>query len=190
MHLDDLSEELGKKLTSYSRQVLMAYITDHKTLPALTDSALLQEKAGIFCTLRKFGQLRGCIGYPYPTNKLGDALVKATIQSAVEDPRFPQVTAKELKDIEIELTVLTPPELITVTTYQEYYNKIEIGKDGLIIEHEGRRGLFLPQVPVEQHWTIDEYLEGICHKAYLSSNSWKDIHNTKLYKFQGKIFEE
>ena len=190
MQLDDLSEELGKKLTSYSRQVLTSYINDRKTLPALTESPLLQEKAGIFCTLRKFGNLRGCIGYPYPTNQLGDALVKATIQSAVEDPRFPQVSAKELKDIEIELTVLTPPELIIVTKYEDYYEKINIGQDGLIIEQKGRRGLLLPQVPVEQHWTIDEYLEGICHKAYLSSDSWKDIHNTKLYKFHGKIFEE
>ena len=190
MHLDDLSDELGKKLTSYSRQVLESYLTDHKTLEPLTDSPVLLEKAGIFCTLRKFGQLRGCIGYPYPTFPLGNALVKATIQSAVDDPRFPQVTASELKDITIELTVLTPPQLISVSKFEDYYEKIKIGEDGLIIEHKGQRGLLLPQVPIEQHWTIDEYLKGICHKAYLSSNSWKDIQKTKLYKFNGKIFEE
>ena len=190
MLLEDLSEELGKKLTVYSRNVLNSYINDHKTIEPLLEPSILKEKSGIFCTLRKFGNLRGCIGYPYPTHPLGEALVKATIQSAVEDPRFPQVTSKELKDIEIELTVLTPPQLITVSKFEEYYEKIKIGEDGLIIEHKGRRGLLLPQVPVEQHWTIDEYFEGICHKAYLSSNSWKDIQNTKLYKFNGKIFEE
>ena len=74
--------------------------------------------------------------------------------------------------------------------FKEYYDKINIGRDGLIIEHRGHRGLFLPQVPVEQHWTIDEYLEGICNKAFLPSDVWKDIEKTKLYKFQGKIFEE
>ena len=190
MHLGDLSNELGKKLTTYSRQVLKSYINEHKKLDALTDPAILLEKAGIFCTLRKFGNLRGCIGYPYPTFALGDALVKATIQSAVDDPRFPQVTANELQDITIELTILTPPELITVTKFEDYYQKIKLGEDGLIIEHKGQRGLLLPQVPTEQHWTIDEYLEGICHKAYLSPNSWKNINDTKLYKFNGKIFEE
>lgn len=190
MQLTDLSDDLGKKLTSYSRLVLTSYIKDHKELEPLLDSKMLQEKSGVFCTLRKYGQLRGCIGYPYPSHPLGEALVKATIQSGVEDPRFPAVTEKELKDITIELTILTPPELIKVNKFEDYYNEITIGVDGLIIEHKGRRGLLLPQVPVEQHWTIDEYLEGICHKAYLSTNAWKDIENTKLYKFSGKIFEE
>lgn len=190
MQLEDLSEELGKKLTSYSRQVLNSYINEDKTLQALLDPPILKEKSGIFCTLRKFGNLRGCIGFPYPTYALGDALVKATIESAVDDPRFPQVTSKELKDITIELTVLTPPELITVTKFEDYYDKIKIGEDGLIIEQRGRRGLLLPQVPVEQHWNLDDYLEGICQKAYLSSTAWKDISSTKLYKFKGKIFEE
>lgn len=190
MNFQDLSEELGKKLTGYSRQVLNSYINDHKTLPPLTDPIILQEKAGIFCTLRKFGNLRGCIGFPYPTYTLGEALVKATIYSAVEDPRFSKVSSKELKDIEIELTVLTPPQLITVTNYEEYYDAIKIGRDGLFIDHSGQTGLFLPQVPVEQHWTIEEYLEGICNKAYLPIDTWKNLESTKLYKFQGKIFKE
>lgn len=190
MQLTDLSDDLGKKLTSYSRSVLTAYIRNDKTLEPLFEPVLLKDKAGIFCTLRKFGQLRGCIGYPYPSHPLGEALVKSTIQAAVDDPRFPTVTAKELTDITIELTVLTPPELITVTKYEDYYDKIKIGLDGLIIERHGQRGLLLPQVPVEQHWDIDQYLEGICYKAYLRSDAWKDIESTKLYKFNGKIFEE
>ena len=190
MLLTDLSDDFGKKLTIYSRSVLTSYIVDRKTLEPLLDSSLLKEKAGIFCTLRKFGQLRGCIGYPYPSHPLGEALVKSTIQAAVEDPRFPAVTSKELTDISIELTILTPPELIAVSTYEEYYDKIKIGLDGLIIDSHGHRGLLLPQVPVEQHWDIDQYLEGICHKAYLRSDAWKDIKSTKLYKFNGKIFEE
>ena len=191
MKLDDLSNELGKKLTDYSRKTINTYFIELKTLEPLYDPVILQEKAGIFCTLRKFGQLRGCIGYPYPSNPLGEALVQSTIQAAVEDPRFQPVTGKELKDITIELTVLTPPELIKISSsYKEYYDKIKIGVDGLIIEQRGRRGLLLPQVPVEQHWTIDEYLEGICHKAYLASDAWKDTTATKLYKFQGRIFEE
>jgi hypothetical protein len=190
MLLDDLSDELGKILTSYSRRVLNSYLSEHITLPFLSDPPVLKEKSGIFCTLRKFGQLRGCIGFPYPTHPLGEAHVKSTLQAAVDDPRFPAVSFKELSDITIELTVLTPPQLISVQKFEDYYEQIKIGLDGLIIEHKSRRGLLLPQVPVEQHWDIDDYLEGICQKAYLSPETWKNVQSTKLYKFNGKIFDE
>lgn len=190
MKNEELTPAVGKKLVDYSRKVLEAKIQNGTELEALQKPELLLEKAGIFCTLRINDQLRGCIGYPYPTHMLGEALVKATIQSALEDPRFRPVQQDELEKIEIELTVLTPPELITVKTYQDYYNEIKIGRDGLIIEKGGRRGLLLPQVPVEQHWDIDAYLEGICRKAYLPADAWKDTHYVKLYKFQGVIFNE
>ena len=190
MKLIDLSNDLGTKLTSYSRKVLEEYINNSRTLEPLFNPEILEEKAGIFCTLRKNKQLRGCIGFHYPSHKLGDALVKSTIQAAVHDPRFNPVKPSELNQIEIELTVLTPPELIKVRDSDEYVKIIKIGIDGLIIESGQRRGLLLPQVPVEQQWTIEEFLEGICHKAYLDSNAWQDIKNTKLYKFNGKIFEE
>jgi uncharacterized protein (TIGR00296 family) len=150
----------------------------------------LKEKCGIFCTLRKNDQLRGCIGFPYPTHPLGEALVKSTIQAAAHDPRFQRVNASELKEIKIELTILTPPELIIVSHPKEYFKEIEIGRDGLVVESKHNRGLLLPQVPVEQDWSIQEFLEGICQKAYLPKDAWMDIDHVKLYKFQGKIFHE
>ena len=190
MKFEDLTPAIGETLVNYSRKVLEEIIRNDKELASMDEPELVREKAGIFCTLRLNGQLRGCIGYPYPSHQLGEALVKATIQSATDDPRFNPVTVNELKDIELELTILTPPEIILVSKYQEYYDKIEIGKDGLIIERGNHRGLLLPQVPVEQRWDIDKYLQGICHKAYLPSDSWKEIDQVKLYKFQGVIFEE
>jgi uncharacterized protein (TIGR00296 family) len=190
MELEDLTPSIGETLVKYSRRVLEDRIRLGKELDPLTEPDLLLENAGIFCTLRINNQLRGCIGYPYPTHKLGLALVKATIQAALDDPRFKQVQEHELNEIDIELTILTPPSLIKVNDFHEYYKKINLGRDGLIIETENRRGLLLPQVPVEQHWDLDQFLEGICRKAYLNPDSWKDTKMVRLYKFQGAIFQE
>jgi len=190
MKLDELSSALGSRLTSYSRKVLEAYIEREETLDPLLDLDILKEKTGIFCTLRKNNRLRGCIGFPYPTHQLGEALVKSTIQAAVQDPRFKKVKIVELADINIELTVLTPPELITVSSSDDILKKINLGVDGLIIDSGNNKGLLLPQVPIEQNWTIHEYLEGICLKAFLPRDSWKDTEKVKLYNFQGRIFEE
>lgn len=191
MKLEDLTPDFGKKLIKYSRQVLNEYIQNEKTLDSLLDEDILKKKAGIFCTLRINEQLRGCIGYPYPSHKLGEVLVKSTIQAAVNDPRFNRVVKSDLKNIKIELTILTQPRLISVANSEEYLKSITIGLDGLIIESgNNNRGLLLPQVPIEQKWDVQAYLEGICQKAYLPKDAWKDVNKVKLFAFQGKIFEE
>ena len=132
--------------------------------------------------------LRACIGYPAPIMPLGEAIAMSAI-GAVHDPRFPTLTPREAAECLFEVTVLTPPEEVHYSSHEELKASIVIGRDGLMIEHMGRRGLFLPQVPVEQGWDIDEYLGHICLKAGLRYNDWK-AGRPVLYTFRGEIFDE
>ncbi|MFX1233085.1 MAG: TIGR00296 family protein, partial [Promethearchaeota archaeon] len=153
------------------------------------------ENYGAFVTLNRYNvsgnPLRGCIGYIEPTYPLYDVIHKVSISAAVEDPRFPSVEIEEMDEIVIEISILTPPKLIKVKDSKEYLDKIEIGRDGLIIEKGMRRGLLLPQVPIEhgRNWDVETFLKHTCNKAWLSDDAWKE-ENTKVYSFQAIIFEE
>ena len=133
--------------------------------------------------------LRGCIGLPYPTKPLIDAVVEASESSAFSDPRFPPVRANEIKRLTIEISVLTPPELVKVNDPEEYPQRIKVGRDGLIIGKGWRRGLLLPQVPVEWGWNSVEFLSQCCVKAGLSSSEWRK-QDTEVYRFQAILFKE
>jgi uncharacterized protein (TIGR00296 family) len=153
----------------------------------------LHQKCGVFVTLnvlRGEGKaLRGCIGYPEPRLPLVEATVLSAINSATGDPRFPPLTTEELERVVIEVSVLTPPVLITVKTPTEYVAQVEVGKDGLIVERGVFKGLLLPQVPVEWEWNTEEFLTQCCMKAGLSPDAWL-IEGTKIYKFSCVIARE
>ena len=104
---------------------------------------------------------------------------------------FDYAALGDMEHIVIELSILTPPRLIEVNEPKEYLNKIKIGRDGLIAERGGRRGLLLPQVPVDhdRNWDVETFLHHTCNKAWLPDDSWKD-KNTKIYSFQAILFEE
>jgi uncharacterized protein (TIGR00296 family) len=149
----------------------------------------LNEKRGVFVTIyKKSKELRGCIGLPYPELPLIEGLIEAAIQ-ACKDPRFSPLSKEELKDVFIEVSILSEPEFVKIKNSKEYTEKIELGKHGLIIKNGIFSGLFLPQVPVEQNWSIDEYLENLCYKAGLTSDAWLDSFS-KIFKFETKIFSE
>jgi uncharacterized protein (TIGR00296 family) len=116
---------------------------------------------------------------------------RVSISSATEDPRFPSVSLEEMNQIVIELSILTPPELVMVNDPNEYLEKIVIGRDGLIVERGMRRGLLLPQVPIDhdRNWDVKTFLSHTCQKAWLSADSWEDLE-TKIYSFQAILFEE
>ncbi|MHA2180877.1 MAG: TIGR00296 family protein, partial [Promethearchaeota archaeon] len=135
--------------------------------------------------------LRGCIGYIEPTYSLFEVIHRVSINSAIEDPRFPSVTHEEMENIVIELSILTPPKLISVNDPDEYINKIVIGRDGLIAERGPRRGLLLPQVPIDhgRNWDVETFLSHTCSKAFLAPDAWKDL-KTKISSFQAILFEE
>jgi len=148
------------------------------------DEYNFKEKQGCFVTIKKNGELRGCIGFPMPVISLNEAIFQAARAAAFEDPRFPPLQESELKEIKIEVSILTVPKQIE----PPYEEKIEIGKDGLIVKNKSS-GLLLPQVPVEWKWDKKEFLEHCCEKAGLSKDAYKD-KGTIVETFQAEIFEE
>ena len=146
-----------------------------------------EARSGAFVTLTIDGELRGCIGYPLPIYPLWQAVSRAAVAAAVEDPRFPPLTESELEKISIEVSVLSVPELVQIKEPSEYLTNIEIGKDGLVIESGYHSGLLLPQVASEYNWGVEEFLENLCQKAGLQANAWR-AHEVKIYKFQAQIF--
>jgi len=187
--------EDGKFLITLARKSILNYLTFNKLLSQPEDTpAKFLELSGVFVTLNKPDEqgnkkLRGCIGFPTPIYSLVQATIEAAKSAAVSDPRFPAVEIEEMKEILIEVTILTPPKLLEIKDPKEYLKKIKIGRDGLIVKSGGRSGLLLPQVPVEWNWTVEEFLEHTCGKAWLSGNCWKDL-STEIYSFSGIIYQE
>ena len=193
---EPFSVEDGKLLIQFARENIENYLKQSKRIPV--PEVIKQKfgtKYGAFVTLNTHNGsgnlLRGCIGYIEPIYSLYDVIHKVSVSSATEDPRFPSVTLKEMDNIIIELSILTPPKLIEVDDPKEYLEQIVIGRDGLIAEKGMRRGLLLPQVPVDhdRNWTVEEFLNQTCKKAWLSPDAWQD-KNIKIYSFRAILFEE
>jgi hypothetical protein len=146
-------------------------------------SPALTQLLGAFVTLRNDDELRGCIGYTGQDLPLYLVVMKMAPSAAFHDPRFFPVSERELKDITIELSVLSSLSPVTST------GDIEIGVHGLVIEKGFSTGLLLPQVPVEQGWDRDEYLVGLCRKAGLPSDAWMD-DDTRLSWFTANVFSD
>ncbi|MDH5753644.1 MAG: TIGR00296 family protein [Candidatus Bathyarchaeota archaeon] len=189
-----LSLEEGKFLVQLARNAVEKYLKSKKriSVPEGTSEKLLQP-CGVFVTINtirhKEKELRGCIGYPYPTTPLAQAVIETAISSATEDPRFYSLSLSELDTVVFEVSVLTPPQIIIVKKPNEYPSKIKVGEDGLIVEKGMFKGLLLPQVPVEWKWDEEEFLCQCCIKAGLPPDCWL-LKDTKIYKFQAIIFEE
>jgi len=150
--------------------------------PAETSDALSQER-GAFVTLKENGQLRGCIGYSAPLKPLCLTVRDVAAYAAVQDSRFRPVGESELGKLEYEISVLSPLRRVLDV------NQIQIGPHGLVLKKGEDEGLFLPQVPVEQHWDRMTYLEELCHKAGLPSGAWKDP-GADLFRFTAVVFGE
>ena len=184
-----MNSEDGATAVRVAREALYAEASDEGYRPSGLSEAF-SEPSGAFVTVSEYPshELRACIGYPVPVMPLGETIVRAA-QGAVYDPRFPRLTPDEVDECLVEVTVLTPPVDIDYKDLDDLKSQITIGRDGLIIECNGRRGLFLPQVPVEQGWNMEQYLTGICMKAGLRGSEWR-TGRASFQKFQGEIFEE
>jgi len=189
-----LSQEEGEYIVKLARKAAEEYLKNGRIItPSKEASPKLRERCGVFVTISKVKneekELRGCIGYPYPTTPLAQAVIESAINSATRDPRFHPMALRELGDVVFEVSILTPPEEVTATDTRKYPSKIHVGQDGLIVECRGYKGLLLPQVPVEWRWDSEEFLCQCCIKAGLPPDSWL-LKETKVYKFQAIIFEE
>lgn len=180
----EFSKQQKETLLKIARQTIIQYMNEGKKPEFEITDEKLKEKRGVFVTLHKNGELRGCIGYIFPVEELYKAVGNMAIESAFNDPRFPPVTSEELNDLKIEISVLSVPKKV------ESVDEIQLGKHGVIVRRGMRQGVFLPQVAEETGWTKEEFLSHLCaDKAFLPWDAWKD-KDTELLIFTAEIFSE
>ena len=181
-----LTDSEKKELLQIARNTIDIYLKE-KRIPDVDEKSLppaLQSKAGAFVTLKKGGELRGCIGHFDADNPLYKIVQQMAVASSTQDYRFSPVTANELKSIDIEISVLTCMQKISDA------NKIRLGIDGVYIKKGGRAGTFLPQVATDTGWSLEEFL-GHCarDKAGIGWDGWKD-KDTEIFIYQAFVFGE
>ncbi|HJJ29655.1 MAG TPA: TIGR00296 family protein [Methanocorpusculum sp.] len=186
MHL--LSQTDGQLALQVARLHVETAITGKKPEKEPKLSGIFSEKRGVFVTLTKLGGLRGCIGFPLPVMPLGDAIKEAAEHAAIHDPRFYPVDQDELREIKVEVTILTQPVLLEGEPHSRP-SAVIVGRHGLIAEMNGHSGLLLPQVATEYNWTSEEFLNETCNKAGLPHNAWKN-KACSILTFEGQIFKE
>ena len=179
----------GELAVRIAREALDAYVVKRAKRPFEIPKAF-EEKSGAFVTLNEHpsGLLRGCIGYPQPFFSLVKSIEKGA-EGAAEDPRFPRLTREELDGVIVEVSILTPPQLIEVKKPKDLAKSVTLGVDGLSVAQGPYRGLLLPQVAVEYAWDAAEFLSEACMKAGLLADAWLDPA-TRVYKFQAEVFAE
>ncbi len=183
------SDEDGELAVKYAR-ALIEYYVKNDVKPDVRLPEHFNEMSGAFVTLNTYpeGDLRGCIGYPVPYFPLKETLEKAA-EGAIQDPRFPKLRKRELDLVVVEVSILSPPEQISVEKPLDYLKEVVVGRDGLIVEKGNYKGLLLPQVPVEWKWDVKTYLSQTCLKAGLRPDAWLEP-DTQIFKFSGQVFGE
>jgi len=179
-----LNNQQRKKLLELARNSISAYLQTGKKMELSETDPLLKQEMGAFVTLNKGGQLRGCIGNLSANQPLYLTIRDMAVEAAIDDPRFSALTLPELKDIEIEISVLSPLKRV------DSAEKIELGKHGVLVRKGYHSGVFLPQVATETGWSKEEFLNTLCtQKAGLPQDAWKD-KDTELYIFEAEVFSE
>ena len=177
---DAITKSEGETLLKLARDSVQAAVSKFDVV--LPDEAFLQAHRGVFVTHKSQGRLRGCIGYPTTSKPLAETVLKAATSAALHDNRFNAVTEEELPQLEVEVSVLTPPVAVKDVT------EIVIGQHGLIVSQDSNRGLLLPQVAPEQGWTREQLLQQTCIKAGLPPTAWQT--GAQLEIFEAQIFQE
>ena len=180
---EHLNKEEKKKLMSIAKASILEAVTGEGQADVQVSETRLKENCGAFVTIKKHGQLRGCIGYIQAVKPLHETVKDVAKSAAINDYRFSPVSKGELGDIELEISVLTPLKRISDV------KEIEVGKHGLVMKRGFNSGLLLPQVPTEYNWDKQTFLEHTCLKAGLSKDSWKD-ESTEIYIFSAEVFSE
>lgn len=176
-----LDAEERAELLAIARRTVEGYVRDRRVPGVRGLSGRLAGPGAAFVTLKRKGRLRGCIGYTEAVAPLFKVVQECAVAAATQDPRFPPVTPGELASIDLEISVLTPLEPIRA-------EEVEVGRHGLLVSHRGRRGLLLPQVPVELGWDRETFLEQTCAKAGLPADAWR--RGATLEAFTAEVFGE
>jgi AmmeMemoRadiSam system protein A len=177
-----LSDEDRRSLLQLARLTVTEVVTRRRLPGSVPKEGVFAARCGAFVTLHVRDRLRGCIGIIEAQQPLGEVIVHCSLSAALQDPRFPPLSAEEVLDLVIEISLLSPPEPILP-------ENIEIGKHGLLISSGGQRGLLLPQVALEHRLTRDSFLEETCRKAGLNRDAWREA-STELFAFTCEVFAE
>ncbi|MGA2362031.1 MAG: AmmeMemoRadiSam system protein B [Candidatus Aminicenantales bacterium] len=177
-----LTAEDKAQLLGLARSAVTEFVSRRAVIDDRTGNPKFLAPRGVFVTLKKRGELRGCIGYIEPVAPLAQAVIETAIYAATRDPRFPPVNAEEAKDLGYEISVLTPLKEITDP------DLVQVGRHGIVISRGGQKGVLLPQVPVENGWDRNTFLEEGCLKAGLPADAWKK--GAKISVFEAIVFHE
>ena len=170
-----------RKLLALARRALEARV-GHRPAPALEQGGVLDEPRGAFVTIRRRGELRGCLGRIAPDAPLAETVADLGASVSESDPRFNPVAPAEVDDLDVEISVLTPEREVHSIA------DIEPGRHGLIVEQGFRRGLLLPQVAAEQGWDAETFVSQTCRKAGLPPDAWRN--GARMFVFEAEVFGE
>jgi AmmeMemoRadiSam system protein A len=175
-----LSDSDRQSLLRLARVAVTEAVSCGRILADIPAGGIFSEQRGVFVSLHIGKRLRGCLGVVEPEHPLGDSIVRCAIGAATRDPRFPAMRPEELDQLEIEISLLSPPGAIRA-------EEIQIGTHGLLISRGSHRGLLLPQVAVTHQLSAEQFLAETCRKAELPLDAWRDPE-TKLFGFTSEIF--
>ena len=175
-----LSDTDRQSLLYLAREAVIEAVSRGQILPEIPCGGIFSKQRGVFVTLHVGKRLRGCIGVVEPDDPLGDSVARCAASAALQDSRFAAVRPEELRDLQIEISLLNPPLAIRP-------EQIEIGGHGLLILRGRQRGLLLPQVAVEHHFSVEQFLAETCRKAQLPPDAWRDPEAI-LFGFTCEIF--
>jgi AmmeMemoRadiSam system protein A len=173
-----LSSAALSALLELARQTVVASV-EGRALPRVPDLLELTWPRGVFVSLHRQGELRGCLGHLEADIPIGEATRRMAVATSRDDPRFLPVTPDELGDLEVEVSVLSPFERIRP-------EDVVPGRDGLLIRRGPRSGVLLPQVATEHRWDRVTSLRAVCQKAALPSEAWQDAA-TELWAFRAQV---
>jgi len=179
-----LNIQQKERLLEIARLAITNYLKTGKKMAVSESDLVLNQKSGAFVTLNQHQELRGCIGNLIASQPLYLTVRDMAIEAAVDDPRFPALSLSELKEVEIEISVLSPLKRVLSV------DEIELGRHGVLVRRGNQSGVFLPQVATETGWSKEEFLNNLCaHKAGISADAWKD-KDTEIYIFTADVFSE
>lgn len=178
----ELTLERRRALVRLARGTLAAHLR-REPLPDLPPEVPITLHRGAFVSLRAHGALRGCLGRVAGDRSVADVVRLMTVAAAVEDPRFPPLTLRELPHADVEISVLSAPAALDPIDP----GAIVIGRDGILIRRAGRSGLLLPQVAVERRWSGEQFLDAACFKAGLRASAWREP-GTDVLTFFADVF--
>jgi AmmeMemoRadiSam system protein A len=168
-------------LLRIAREAIVAHVSVVE-VPVVERSDVLDRPGGAFVTIHKRGALRGCIGHIEAHEPLGRVIPRCAVAACSSDPRFPPVSAVELPELAVELSLLGPLEPLLTP------EALDVGRHGLVVERHWHRGLLLPQVAIEWRWDRVTFLAETCRKAGLPHDAWR--HGAKLWTFEAEVFGE